>query len=237
MASEEINQNLHPEDEMMGFFKSIGKNEKDYFDSGRVHFNSFFESLKKHRSSFVENKSILDYGSGHGRITRYITKILSPEKLVAADVWESATNFCAKEFNCIPFFISENNPISKLGLKYDLILSYSVFTHLPPQSFESNLLALKNSLKDDGILLFTTHGKYHSDLNKLSLTDGFHYGSLGNRPNHTDGRLSGEEYSFMCVTKEFVEKMLEKTGLRLLDHIQDVSKFSGQELYVVELKK
>lgn len=163
--------------------------------------------------------------------------MLSPEKLVAADVWDSAVNFCAKEFNTTPFLISEKNPISKLGLKYDLIIGYSVFSHLPPQSFVYNLTELKNSLNEDGILLFTTHGKYHSDLNKLSLKDGFHYGSLSKQPNHTGGRLSGDEYSFMCVTKEFVEKILDKIGLKLLDYVQDITKFSGQELYVVELKK
>jgi len=236
MVMDEINNTIHHEDEMMSFLTSIGKSERDYFESGQIHFKSFFEFIKKYRKSFL-NKSILDYGCGHGRITRYITKILSPEKLVAADVWESAVNFCAEQFNTTPFLISEKNPISKLGLKYDIIIGYSVFSHLPPQSFVSNLTELKNSLNDNGILLFTTHGKYHSDLNKLSLKDGFHYGSLGKNPNHTGGRLSGDEYSFMCVTKEFVEKILDKIGLKLLDHVQDITKFSGQELYVVELKK
>jgi len=237
MTLDEINNTLHPEDEMMTFLSSSGKSEKDYFESGQLHFKSFFELIKKHRPSFLNNKSILDYGCGHGRITRYITKMLSPEKLVAADVWESAVNFCAEQFNATPFLISGNNTISKLGLKYDIILSYSVFSHLPPQSFGFNLTELKNSLNEDGILLFTTHGKYHSDMNKLSLKDGFHYGSLGKQPNHTGGRLSGDEYSFMCVTKEYVVNVLEKVGLKLLEHVQDIHKFSGQELYVVELNQ
>jgi len=234
---DEINNTIHPEDEMMTFLSSSGKSEKDYLISGQLDFKWFFEIIEKHRPSFLKNKSILDYGCGHGRITRYITKMLSPEKLVAADVWGSAVNFCAEQFNSTPFLISNNNTITKLGLKYDIIISFSVFSHLPPQSFESNLIELKNSLNDDGILLFTTHGKYHSDLNKLSLKDGFHYGSLSKQPNHTGGRLSGDEYSFMCVTKEFVEKILDKIGLKLLDHIQDTVKFKRQELYVVELKK
>ena len=224
MTMNEINNIIHLEDEMMSFLSFIGKSEKDYLESGQIHFKSFFE-LKK-RPSFLSNKPILDYSCGHDRITRYITKMLSPEKLVVADVWDGAVNFCAKQFNAVPFLISKNNTMSKLGLKYDLILSYSVFSHLPPKVLNAN-----------GILLFTTHGNYHSNLHKLLLNEGFHYSSLGKQSNRTVGRLFGDEYSFMCVTKEYVKKILDKIGLKLLDHVQDINKFSGQELYVVELKK
>ena len=118
----------------MKYLKSVGLEEERYFKGGQRHLEVFLESIKRHKPSLLKNKKVLDYGCGHGRITRYIHKSLFPLELSVADVWDSAVTFCAKEFNAKPIFISKDNKIT--SSKFDVIISYSVFSHLNPELFE-----------------------------------------------------------------------------------------------------
>ncbi len=221
---------------MMKFIKRKQFPESHYFKNGEKHTKMFIESIKRLQSTLLSGKRVLDYGCGHGRITRHLNTFLHPSKLVVADVWDSAVNFCAKEFNATPFLVSEENKISMLDEKFDLIISYSVFSHIPPHLFEFTLSELKKILDSEGLLLFTTKGDLHIKKFGLSMKDGYHFGSIWKVPNETDGRLSGKNYSLMVVTRFFVEKILDKVGLELLEHIQEPEKISGQEMYVVRKK-
>ncbi|HUS48988.1 MAG TPA: class I SAM-dependent methyltransferase [Candidatus Paceibacterota bacterium] len=237
MTTEPVNMTVHQDDEMMKFIKQKKLPESHYFKMGEQHSKTFIESIKKSNPTFLSGKRVLDYGCGHGRITRHLKTFLHPSKLVVADVWDSAVNFCSKEFKATAFLISDENKISNYNEKFDLIISYSVFSHLPPNLFELTLSELKNILDSEGLLLFTTKGDFHIKRLGLSLENGYHYGSLGKNPNHTEGRLSEKDYSMMIVNKFFVENMLDKVGLELLEHIQDPEKLSSQEMYVVRKKQ
>jgi len=119
-------------------------------------------------------------------------------------------------------------------LKFDIIISISVFSHLPPVSFESNLKDLREVMSNQSILFFTTHGKFSAKKRNLTIPDiGYRFGPVSNKPNHTDGRLSGEEYSFMCTTPEYVKGVLEKLGF-LIIMIKE-QEIGEQDLYVVEI--
>lgn len=87
--------------------------------------------------------------------------------------------------------------------------------------------------------MFTTKGQffsnkreYFSNKQGLSLDKGFHYVSNKNKPNETQGRLKGDEYVFMCVSTKYVENLLKKLDLRLLEHKETAVR--RQDLYVVE---
>ena len=232
-----INLTICPDEEMIKTikqkFKQKKEHERRYFLQAKNDALMFHESIKRCKPDLLSGKNVLDYGCGHGRLARYYTKLFSPSKLVVADVWESAVNFCSKEFNAIPWIVSKDNPISNLGIKFDLILSYSVFSHLPPKSFENNLLELVKSLSKNGLLLFTAKGEYHAKKQGISLKDGYFFGQVGKVPNHTAGRLSGDEYSFMCVSQSFITKIFDRVGLRLVECITAQQLGSRQDLYVV----
>lgn len=232
---EEINNTIHPKDEMFKFMKNEGKKIQDYVQSGDNTVKIVMNYIKKLSPSLLSNKKILDYGCAHGRITRHIAKNFKPSLLVGADVWDSGIEFCSEQFGSKPFLISNDNPISNLGEQFDIITAISVFSHLPPNRFQENLTALYQSLSDEGLFFFSTHGDHFRKFNNLTLKNGYFYGPLGKNPNHTEGRLSGDEYSFMCVTKDFVEKQLQQTGLEMIEFKE--MGIGKQDLFIAKKSK
>ena len=228
--SDTVNRTIHPDDEMMAFLKTK-KKEDEYFLSGEQTLKIIISILKRIRPELFSNSKVLDYGCAHGRIVRHIPKFLNPSKLAAADVWDSGVKFCSNELGAIPFVISHDNPITKLGMKFHIITAISVFSHLPPDSFRFNLNELKNCLEPSGLILFTTNGEYYKNLNNLTLENGYRFGPIGPQPNHTNGRLSGEEYSFMCVLPSFVYEMAKQVGLKIYEFLPEGA-FAKQDMYI-----
>jgi len=226
--NESINYKIHPNDEMMQFVKTTEKSKEDYFRGGRIDAEFFVDTIKRNRPLLLKNKKILDFGCGHGRITRHLPILLNPSQLVVSDVWDSAVNFCAKEFNAEPFVISDETPISDLKIKFDVILSYSVFSHLPPQIFENNLRQLRTLLDKEGLLLFSVKGERFAQEKGLSLKNGYYY---SNTTNETYGRLSTKKYGLTSVSESFVETVLNKVGFRIVEFAK---RNIRQDLYVVE---
>ena len=232
---ESINRKIHPDDEMMKFIKFKGQTEQNYLNQGYQDAKCYLERISRWRPSIASGKRVLDFGCGHGRITRFLHKFLLPSHMVVADVWEGAVRFCADEFDGTPFVISDSNPISNVASRFDVIICNSVFSHLPPKSMASTMSELAETLDEDGLLLFTTKGENCPERTSLSvsLEDGFHFGRPEHlRPNETDGRLPGHDYSLMIVSKAFVEEILEEVGLRIVEHLETAIRF--QDLYVVE---
>jgi len=126
---------IHPNDEMMNYIFEVGFTEKEYFNEGRKNAYSFAEAVNRYKPTLLKGKFVLEYGCGHGRICRYLPKLFSPSKLFVADVWDDAVNFCANEFNANPLLITDEKTLSGYNTQFDIILSYSVFSHLPLVSF------------------------------------------------------------------------------------------------------
>jgi len=226
--NESINYKIHQNDEMMSFIVNKGKSKEVYFKNGRVDAEFIVDAIKRNKPLLLKNKRILEFGCGHGRITRLIPILLNPSRLVVSDVWDSAVNFCANEFNAVPFLISDKNPISKLKMKFDVIFSYSVFSHLPPHSFEYNLNQLRMILDAGGLLLFSVKGERFAKEKRLSLQDGYWFSG---KKNETNNRLPTEQYGLTSVSQSFVETILNKVGLRLVEFVEHNIR---QDLYVVE---
>jgi len=113
---------IHPKDEMMNYIIELGFPAKDYFIQGRENAFGFAEAINQCKPTLLKGKKVLDYGCGHGRICRYLPKLLSPSKFVVADVWDDAVNFCAKEFNATPFLITDQKTLSAYQIRCDFIL-------------------------------------------------------------------------------------------------------------------
>ncbi len=209
-----INIKVHPDDEMMNNRKRRNKPEVGYFRQGKRDAFFFRDGIKRHRPDLLKDKKLLEFGCGHGRVARHLRYLLNPSQFYVADLFDSAVNFCADEFNAIPFLISKKNPISQIKTKFDLILSYSVFSHLPPASFEENLRQLWTILDKDGLLLFSVTNEQVAIKKGISLEKGYNFSDL---KNETSGRLSPADYGFMNVSESFVRTILNKIGFRLLE--------------------
>jgi len=234
-VEESINSTIHPEDEMMAVMRKNKMGPSAYLESGKKNTEAFFEIVKRHKPSLLAKKRILDYGCGYGRMTRYFLKFFSPSTLVSADVTDNMIKFCAKEFGSIPFLISDNNHISNFGSKFDVIFAVSVFSHLPPKTFEENIVELSKSLDKNGLLIFTTAGEQVAKIRKVSLEKGYSFRLGTQDTNETKGRISLEKYASMCVTKTFVKNILNRAGLQILEFIPN-GHVRRQDVFVVTHK-
>ena len=226
--TESISHKIHQDDEMMKFILKQGISKEAYFKSGRTDMGFITDSILRNRPLLIKNRRILEFGCGHGRLTRHISNFLNPSQLVVSDVWDNAVNFSSSEFNAMPFVISDKNPISNLKMRFNVIFSYSVFSHLPPVSFKSTLKHLRMILDNGGLLLFSVKGERFAKEKGLTLKDGYWY---NDEKNETNNRLSTELYGLMAVSQSFVETKLKEVGLRLVEFVErDIR----QDLYVVE---
>ena len=82
LSTDIISKVLHPDDEMMKFIKLKKLPESHYFKMGEQHHKMFIESIKRLQPTLLSGKRVLDYGCGHGRITRHLNTLLHPSKLV-----------------------------------------------------------------------------------------------------------------------------------------------------------
>ncbi|MEK6274221.1 MAG: class I SAM-dependent methyltransferase [Actinomycetota bacterium] len=153
---------------------------------GRVHFNDFMledttprgveryreralnvirlieRSLDSGGRSFDDIRSWLDFGSGYGRVIRFLVQRTDPKLVYASDVIEEGVEFCASEFGVNPLHSRATLAELELG-QFDYVYAISVLTHLDEENGLVMLQLLHDSLEPRGIALFTTHGRWALD--------------------------------------------------------------------------
>ncbi|MDI4641507.1 class I SAM-dependent methyltransferase [Rhodoblastus acidophilus] len=97
---------------------------------------------------------IFDFGCGYGRVTRYFRSAFPEAEVHVTDFDARGVQFCVEQFQCLDTQggIAENF--------YDLIFLGSVFTHLPSQTVSQLLPLLLKALRPNGVLIFTTQGRF-----------------------------------------------------------------------------
>jgi SAM-dependent methyltransferase len=150
---------------------------------GRVHFNDFMflnsspaevtsyaerarnviglieEALSKAGRTFDDVERWLDFGCGYGRVVRFLVGRVPAERVFVSDVVDEGVDFCAAEFGVHPVYSQAQLDRVSLG-SFDFIYAISVITHLNEQNSIAFLRLLGESLAEDGIALFTTHGRW-----------------------------------------------------------------------------
>lgn len=104
----------------------------------------------------------LDFGCGYGRVIRYLAERVPPTRISVADVIEEAVDFCSSEFGVRPVYVRPDLRSVELG-DYDFIYAISVLSHLNEVNSVAMLRLLGDSLRPDGIALFTSHGQASMD--------------------------------------------------------------------------
>ena len=100
----------------------------------------------------------LDFGCGYGRILRYLTSVVDPSRIWAADVIRGAPEFCAQQFGVHALASSRNLAGLDIG-EFDFMYSISVLTHLNPVDSVDFLRLVSRTLRVGGLALFTVHGE------------------------------------------------------------------------------
>ncbi len=131
-------------------------NERDYyFFVGRQNLFTIYNLLNI-RAGFVPRpprlRTILDFGCGYGRVTRWLRAAFPQAVIHATDIDMAGPRWCAERLGVTPV----NTPVVN---HYDLIWVGSVFTHLAKDVATPLMAKLLGALQPGGVLAITTLGR------------------------------------------------------------------------------
>jgi len=112
---------------------------------------------------------LLDYGCGWGRLIRLFYKYIPTTQIYAVDAWEFPLKIC-HDCNVKANFAKIDDTCKEIpfNVKFDVVIAFSVFTHLSKRAGEAALNAIRRSIKDDGIFVLTVrpadYWKVHATL-------------------------------------------------------------------------
>jgi glycosyltransferase involved in cell wall biosynthesis len=126
---------------------------------------AFVESVVEYTKSemnveYLSNLKLLDFGSGWGRLLRLFYKYVPTFNLYAVDAWETSLEHY-KQSNLKGEILQINEICEEIPFEtnFDLIISFSVFTHLSRRSSQAAINAMRRSINDDGLLILTVRPK------------------------------------------------------------------------------
>ena len=132
----------------------------------------FYRKLKEmqatHGSGPIESSRILDFGCGWGRLTRMFGRDLEPGNLYGCDPVDSILQ--VSRDSRVPAelarseFLPERLPFEQ---KFDLVFSFSVFTHISEAAHLASLKAIHDGLAENGLFVVTIRPPAYIDFNPL----------------------------------------------------------------------
>jgi SAM-dependent methyltransferase len=148
---------IHDEDYML--VDASPASVEHYVRVGQEPLERMGEALAVMGLEWTSVRTFLDYGSGYGRVLRWLAERHPAIALAAADVNRQAVSFCAREFGARP--IVAPLCVRKLCIPgtYDLVWVGSVLTHLPEKDGVELLERLAQRLSARGVLVFSTLGE------------------------------------------------------------------------------
>jgi SAM-dependent methyltransferase len=132
-----------------------------YYTTGRTTIRRVRLAMLQTRKAEVHR--ILDFGSGYGRILRQFKAAFPDARLAACDILPEAVDFCAETFGAEPIYAADDPGKTEIDGQFDLIWLGSLFTHLSAARWRSLLDLLQRVLEPDGLLMFTTQGRFIRD--------------------------------------------------------------------------
>ena len=106
--------------------------------------------------SDLAQAAVLDFGCGWGRLTRFLARDVAPDALFGCDPAEDILDVCRR--TRVPAtlarcdYVPERVPFDR---RFDLVVAFSVFTHISEAAHEACLRAIHASLNPEGILIAT----------------------------------------------------------------------------------
>jgi SAM-dependent methyltransferase len=116
----------------------------------------------------------LDYGCGWGRLTRLLYKYVPYDRIWGVDPWDRSIEACRSCGLLGHLAISDYLPTSLPveGNKFDLIIAFSVFSHLSERATRMAASVLASHLSETGLLAITIrpveYWDFHSRPRKLT---------------------------------------------------------------------
>ncbi|RJP74466.1 MAG: class I SAM-dependent methyltransferase [Candidatus Abyssobacteria bacterium SURF_17] len=135
------------------------KNPLLHLMTGIQTYREFWTAVSRHVNP-QSIKSMLDWGCGCGRVTGFFVKFSGIPRIHGCDVDAEAVEWCRKHLGPAEFSaISLHPPTPYPDKSFDLIVSFSVLSHLPRNVQIAWLQEMKRILAPGGLFLATVHGE------------------------------------------------------------------------------
>lgn len=104
--------------------------------------------------------TVLDFGCGWGRVSRFFLRDLKPENIYGVDVLKSAIDLVRQSnipgrYSVIP----TQPPLDFPDGSFDVIYAFSVFSHLPEKLANHWVTEFARLLRPNGLMVVTTQGR------------------------------------------------------------------------------
>lgn len=193
---------------------------------GRSIYRGFDAALRRVNGRGITGaKRIVDWGCGSGRVARHIVPTLTKGQVFTGfDIDAPAIEWSNSHIG--PHFQKSelDPPLPVHDKSTDLLVAYSVFTHLSEEAFGTWIAEVSRFLEPGGVALFTVL----SDFAMAALAPAFPieahktwqkrgiYDDPGNQQLETID-VGGDIYRNTWVKREFVSQMLKDNGLDLVE--------------------
>lgn len=147
----------------------------------------------------INDRTILDFGCGYGRIIRLMYYYSSPARIWGLDPWEKSIELCRADGVLGQLAVSDYLPATlPVGdARFDLIYAFSVFTHLSERAATLALTTLRRYVASGGLFVITIRPKEYWD--HLNRAVGAEASSTGNTPDRDELVTRHERSGFAFV--------------------------------------
>ena len=169
-------------------------------------YKLFKELCERHIGPLAHCEHVLDFGCGWGRIIRFFLRDLDSVHLWGADPVEGMIELCKNTNPWCQFSTIKQNPPTQFEANtFDVIYSFSVFSHLSEPMQLTWLAELHRILKPGGILIATTRDRqfigWCADMRSRADLDTMHPGPRSSAAAFLDtmnvlAKYDGGEYCF-----------------------------------------
>ncbi len=138
----------------------------DFLDTGRRHSQAIADAAERAHAPFGSGVVVADVGCGCGRLLRHWAK--SGATLLAGDTNPELLRWVTDNLAVRTFAIDRDPPVPLADGSVDVLVAYSVLTHLPLAGQRAWVHDWRRVVRPGGLLICSTHGRNRrSDLGDL----------------------------------------------------------------------
>jgi SAM-dependent methyltransferase len=137
-----------------------GANARGFKADGLRHFTSFVDAVRRHRPLQAAGR-MLDWGCGCGRISIHFLLDRTVPECFGCDIDREAIAWCQSTLPGGTFQpVDPYPPTSYPNQFFDLVIAYSVFTHLNRETQNMWLAEMRRVIAPRGLFLASIHGRF-----------------------------------------------------------------------------